>query len=503
VDISKEWKTPKLWGIGGEWGEPKNLYHLRTRIAVGGHKELVDTHFQRFGFREFWVEGGQFWLNGKRLPLQGGGNWYLQESKAPHGNRWFGLHMYRSERGMNVNVQRWHRHGDIAREFFDLGDELGMLSEPEGAYWGVYGVPDLMGLTDWDDPVWTTNLAEHYRNWARKHRNHPSIALWSIENETFCSTQRPKAMVDRFVAFGRAVNEEDPTRAVTFHGVENGGYCTKRNDVQIVNLHYPNDEKLKDWKKKWGGRPCVNGEFQNYPVLFAMSGPDAAKSAEAVEQMCKYIAHWTTYYRQIELSGALHFLPYMVGLFTTADRSLMGPWGDLLPDPARLPAVKEGWMKGSVHLSATVPIPWPSLSGPGIKCECLLTGSGNRSIINWFDPDRPSITPNKAYDALARCWEKIPPLNPERASEVIVTVTDSSKQKLQNAAVIVRPLDNQATNPIGVMTDPNGTAWFVFQEPGRYEISCGEAKMIFEAKPLSTNSKPGYNEVPRVTLARD
>jgi hypothetical protein len=150
-----------------------------------------------------------------------------------------------------------------------------------------------------------------------------------------------------------------------------------------------------------------------------------------------------------------------------------------------------------------VPIPWPSLSGPGIKCECLLTGSGNRSIINWFDPDRPSITPNKAYDALARCWEKIPPLNPERASEVIVTVTDSSKQKLQNAAVIVRPLDNQATNPIGVMTDPNGTAWFVFQEPGRYEISCGEAKMIFEAKPLSTNSKPGYNEVPRVTLARD
>jgi hypothetical protein len=480
VDASAEWRTARPWGIGGEppspeasaarrsssgggWGEPKNLYHLRSRLTLIGDPQALDTHYQRFGFREFWIENGQFWLNGKHLPLQGGGNWYLQEGKAPHGNRWFGLHMYRSERGMNVVIQRWHRHGDIAREFFDLGDELGMLSEPEGAYWGVYGVPDLMGFTDWDDPVWTANLTDHYRNWARKHRNHPSVALWSIENETFCQTTRPRAM---------------------------------------VNLHYPNDAKLKDWRKKWGGRPCINGEFQNYPVLFAMSGPDPAKSAEAVGEMCKYIEHWTAYYKEIELSGALHFLPYMVGLFTTSDRALMGPWGDLLPDPSTIPAVKEGWSKGSVSMGVTVPIPWPSLSGPGIKCERLTTGSGNRSLVNWFDPTRPSITPNKAYEALARCWERMPPLGAERAPEVIVTLTDGSARKLRNAAVVARPLDKQATNPLGVMTDPNGTAWFVFQEPGRYEISCGEAKAVFEARRLSADSKPGYEMVPRLSLVQ-
>ncbi|MBM4083976.1 MAG: hypothetical protein FJ272_04225, partial [Planctomycetes bacterium] len=508
VSVSAEWPNPKLWGIGGEWGEPKHLYHLRSQVTlvvnpksqIQNPKSPLDTHFQRFGFREFWIEDGQFWLNGKRLPLQGGGNWYLQEGKAPHGHRWFGLHMYRSERGMNVNIQRWHRHGDISREFFDLGDELGMLSEPEGAYWGVSGIPDLMGSTDWDDPVWAANLGEHYRQWARKHRNHPSIVLWSVENETFCQTQRPKAMVDRFVAFGRALNEEDPTRPVTFHGVENGGYCSLRDDIQIINLHYPGDPKVKDWRKQWGGRPCVNGEFQNYPVLFAMSGPEAAKSAEAVDQMCKHVAHWTAYYREIQLSGALHFLPYMVGLFTTADRSLMGPWGDLLPDPAKFQAVKEGWMKGSVHISATAPIPWPSLSGPGIKCERLLTGTGNRSLINWFDPQRPVITPNKTYDAFAGCWDKMPPLNPERAAEAIVTVTRAAKP-LANAAVLARPLDGQSTHPMGVMSDPAGTAWFVFQEPGRYEITCGESKAVFEARRLSTNSRPGYADVPRVSLA--
>jgi hypothetical protein len=384
VERAVPWADARRWGIGGAWGDPKNLYVLRSRLAAGG---AADTHFQRFGFREFWIEGGSFLLNGKRLPLQGGGNWYLQEGKLPHGNRWFGLHMYRSDRGMNVNLHRWHRHGDVAKEFFDLGDELGMLSEPEGAYWGVYGIPDILGYSDWDDPVWAANLAEHYRAWARKHRNHPSIALWSIENETFCATTRPDAMVDRFLAFGRALKEEDPTRPVTFHGSANGGYHDKRGDIEIVNFHYPSDQKVTDWRKGFGGRPCINGEFQSYPPAFLMAAPKAEDAARATETMCAYIEHWTSTYRKLGLAGALNFLPYFVGLFSTADRSLMGPWGDLLPDPSTVPAIEGEWMKGSISATVPVPVSWPSLSGPGIKCERLLTGSGNRSLINWFDPE--------------------------------------------------------------------------------------------------------------------
>ena len=497
--VSAPWPDAKRWGIGGEWGDPKNLYQLRSRLRLQTGGALLDTHYQRFGFREFWIEDGQFHLNGKRLPLQGGGNWYLQEGKIAHGNRWFALHMVRSERGMNVNIQRWHRHGDIAREFFDLGDESGMLSEPEGAYWGAYGIPDIVGRTDWDDPVWVSNLNEHYRQWARKHRNHPSVVLWSIENETFCSTTRPKAMVDRFVAFGEEVKREDPTRPVTFHGVENGGYCTGRDDIQVVNLHYPADDRVKGWKMKWGGRPCINGEFQNYPVLFAMSGPDAQGSAEAVDRMCEYVKSWTSYYDEIELSGALNFLPYMCGLFATADRSLMGPWGDLLPDPATAPVTTSGWRKGSVGIGADVAIVWPSLSGPGIKCERLRTGSGNRSLVNWFDPSRPSITPNKAYQAFADCWHKMPKLEARRAPELIVRVTRAGKPVV-GRVVTVTPMAEGTPAPRGAVTDPQGTAWILFQQAGPYEIHCAGAKADFQAEWLNTYAKPGYQDVPRLEL---
>jgi hypothetical protein len=53
------------------------------------------------------------------------------------------------------------------------------------------------------------------------------------------------------------------------------------------------------------------------------------------------------------------------------------------------------------------------------------------------------------------------------------------------------------------MTDPNGTACFVFQEPGRYEISCGGAKAVFEARRMSADSKPGYEMVPRLSLVEE
>jgi len=500
VEVRRPWPRAKLWGIGGAYGDPAHLYFLRTRLRMAGEKEPLDTHFQRFGFREFWIEDGQFWLNGQRLPLQGGGTWYLQEGKIPHGHRWFARHFYQVERGMNVNIERWHRHGDVAREFFDVGDELGMLSEPEGPYWGCYGVPDLLGFTDWDDPVWTANVTEHYRRWARKHRNHPSLVLWSIENETFTS-ERPPEMLARFLSFGEALREEDPTRPVTYHGSENGGHATADPRLEIVNLHYPSNDHLRNWRDRWGGRPCVNGEFQNYPALFHTSSPDPPKAAESMVELSRWIEATWQFYREIELSGAFYFLPSMAALFSTARPEYRGPWGDRLPPSESAPAAESGWAAGLAQLSARVPISWPSLSGPGIKCEQLIAGSEHRSLINWFDPARPQATPTPIYGTLKRAWPAMPPLNPRKAPELIVTVTRRG-QPVAGAAVLATPLDGQCTGPQGVMSDPAGTAWLVFQEPGRYRVDGAGHSRVFEASWGRTDAPPGYADIPRLTLER-
>ncbi|MCD6352036.1 MAG: hypothetical protein J7M26_07945, partial [Armatimonadetes bacterium] len=498
-EASKTWTTARLWGIGGEYGSPRNLYILRTSLYLPGQREPFDVRYDRFGFREFWIEDGQFWLNGKRLPLQGGGTWYLQESKIPHGNRWFARRFFQLERYMNVNIERWHRHGDVSDEMFDLTDELGMLNEPEGPFWGVYGIPDLLGHSDWDDPVWTSRVTEHYLSWVRKHFNHPSIVLWSIENETFNRPSKPVALFNRFLAFGEAVKRLDPTRPITYHGSANGGWATRDKRLEIVNLHYPPDSRLRDWKTRWGGRPCINGEFQAYDPLFLMCSNDRHKAAENMDRLQGWIEKTWKFYREIELPGAMYFLPYMAGLVSTARPEWMGPWGDLLGDLSKAPVVKSGWRKGTAHMSAWVPITWPSLSGPGIKAECLRTGLGHTSLINWFDPSRPVATPTPVADTLRESWQAMPPLRGDTAPEVLVSVQRQGKP-VGGVPVLAIPAGGQAVETRGAVTDPAGLAWLVLPAEGKYRLVCGKAGVDWQARRVPLDVKPGWEYLPRVSL---
>jgi beta-galactosidase/beta-glucuronidase len=64
VNLESAWSDARLWSP-----EAPNLYRLHTRVLAS--EKLVDEHYQRFGFREFWIEGRNFYLNGRRLALLG------------------------------------------------------------------------------------------------------------------------------------------------------------------------------------------------------------------------------------------------------------------------------------------------------------------------------------------------------------------------------------------------------------------------------------------------
>ena len=64
VTLSWPWANPRLWDVG----QP-NLYTLRLKVQGAG---LDDEYDQEFGFREFWVEGRKFFLNGTEIRLRQG-----------------------------------------------------------------------------------------------------------------------------------------------------------------------------------------------------------------------------------------------------------------------------------------------------------------------------------------------------------------------------------------------------------------------------------------------
>ena len=49
--------------------ENPNLYFLVSVLSQNGKEVHRDK--TRFGFREFWVQGGNFFLNGKKIHLRG------------------------------------------------------------------------------------------------------------------------------------------------------------------------------------------------------------------------------------------------------------------------------------------------------------------------------------------------------------------------------------------------------------------------------------------------
>ncbi len=62
VSVSKKWANPELWDL-----DSPNLYNAIITIEKGSQKDEV---IQEFGFREFWIDGKDFYLNGTKINLK-------------------------------------------------------------------------------------------------------------------------------------------------------------------------------------------------------------------------------------------------------------------------------------------------------------------------------------------------------------------------------------------------------------------------------------------------
>ena len=65
VAFSEKWKPDKLWDVH----TPENTYDLDVSLLDAGGEVLDASLPLRFGFREFWIDGRDFFLNGARLFL--------------------------------------------------------------------------------------------------------------------------------------------------------------------------------------------------------------------------------------------------------------------------------------------------------------------------------------------------------------------------------------------------------------------------------------------------
>ncbi|MGN6421696.1 MAG: glycoside hydrolase family 2 protein [Asticcacaulis sp.] len=194
--------NPKLWSL-----DTPALY--AAKITLVADSDLRDESDQSFGIRnmEFRADTG-FWLNGKNIKLKGvaihadGGAFGMAVPLDVYERR------LRILKSLGVNAIRTAHH-PFSPEFLSLCDRMGFVVMDEAFdMWTVAKNPQDYHLffSDWS--------SQDARSMARRDRNHPSIAIWSIGNEIHDTpdAESAKATLQRLRDI---FHEEDPTRPVT------------------------------------------------------------------------------------------------------------------------------------------------------------------------------------------------------------------------------------------------------------------------------------------------
>ena len=160
--------NPRLWDVDDPF-----LYRLKARIAESG-SDSFDEVSTRCGFRDFRFEDGWFRLNGRRIFLKSShtGSGTPIYMHRPHSPDWLNRDLLNCK-AMGFNAIRFISGGAF-RNNLDYCDEIGLLVYEEP--WSAWC------LADSEEMAYRYNLS--LSEMIRRDRNHPSVVIWGLLNET-------------------------------------------------------------------------------------------------------------------------------------------------------------------------------------------------------------------------------------------------------------------------------------------------------------------------------
>ncbi|RDY28593.1 beta-galactosidase subunit alpha [Romboutsia weinsteinii] len=202
LKLAKEVNSPLKWSA-----EEPNLYTLLISVYKDG--ELVQVVPQRVGFRKIELKGEVFTVNGVAIKFKG----VNRHDYNPKNGRV----VAREEMIKDILLMKQHNinairtaHYPNSHYIYDLCDEYGMyvIDETDLECHGF----ELTGDYKWisDDPAWETAYVNRLERMIQRDKNHPSILMWSLGNES--------AFGCNFKAMAKKSKEMDPTRLVHYEG---------------------------------------------------------------------------------------------------------------------------------------------------------------------------------------------------------------------------------------------------------------------------------------------
>jgi beta-galactosidase/evolved beta-galactosidase subunit alpha len=250
VDVAATVEDPDLWTA-----ETPNCYTALVSVAspaddAGGDEPDPERAVvaQSVGFREVAVEAGQLRVNGEPITVRG----VNRHDIHPEDGRALSLATMREDvelmKRHNVNAVRTAHYPNDTR-FYHLCDEYGLYVVDETDV-ECHGMEHLSGdrVTHVsDDPDWEATYADRMARMVERDKNHPSVVVWSLGNESDVG--------DNHATMAADTRERDPTRPIHYE---------PDSDLEvsdIVGPMYPPVDALAEMAAEHPDAPMILCEY--------------------------------------------------------------------------------------------------------------------------------------------------------------------------------------------------------------------------------------------------
>lgn len=230
------------------WWSPENPHLYTLEMTTISDSVPTENVARKIGFRDVRVVDGLMYLNGKYFKMHGVNRHDFDDRYGR------AVGMDRVEKDLilmkqhNINAVRTAHYPNDPR-FYEMTDRYGLLviAETDLETHGFENVGNLSELTD--NPDWEDAYVDRIVRHVAAQRNHPSIIIWSLGNESGYGCNI-KAMYD-------AAKALDPTRLVHYEEDRNAEV------VDIVSTMYSRVSQMNQFGENPFPVPRINCEYSH------------------------------------------------------------------------------------------------------------------------------------------------------------------------------------------------------------------------------------------------
>ena len=239
------------------WNAEDPYRYTLTVTLRNQERGVMESSAIKIGFRRVEVRRRELLINGKPVLIQG----VNRHEHDPRTGRTLSIESMRRDlilmKQFNVNAIRTSHYPD-APEFYDLCDELGFYVFDEANIENHGFFYDMCS-----NPSWGESYLDRVIHLVTRDRNHPSVVVWSLGNESGYGANH--------AALAGWIREADPSRPLhcerAIYSPDRGGWAPNLNRgiTDIIAPMYPQIDSIINWARTQteDDRPLICCEYSH------------------------------------------------------------------------------------------------------------------------------------------------------------------------------------------------------------------------------------------------